>query len=189
MNTQTANGKSFINNKPLVDKYTIALSTSGSNQDNVRFSVFQGSPSVEIFSCDYKNVVIDNRDATLLVVNAPNFYGEFSDDNCVDISYDTLINSLVNPGKLVIKDEVLANPYVILLVADGSASGTYYLSIRIDRNTGGGEEEVACVSYTDMLINSIDLTKTIISSPTFYAELTANNCKDFGYTFITSALR
>jgi hypothetical protein len=122
-----------------------------------------------------------------LVVNAPNFYGEFSIDNCIDISYTNLISGLSTSTKLIIKDEVLTNLYVILLVADGSVSGTYYLSIRVDR--GAGEEEVACVSYTDMLINSIDLRKTIISSPTFYAELTANNCKDFGYNFITSALR
>lgn len=187
MNTQTANGKSFINNKPLVDKYTIALSTSGSNQENVRFSVFQGSPLVEVFSCDYKNIVIDNRDDTLLVVNAPNFYGEFSADNCNDISYDNLINSLVNPGKLVIKDEVLTNKYTIIIEPDGSLTGTYVLSIQ--RDMGAGVTEIASVSYNNMLVNGIDHDKIIISSPTFYAELTANNCDLVDYNAITNALR
>jgi hypothetical protein len=187
MNIQTANGKSFINNKPLVNKYSISLKSNPSNENNVRFSV--SISNIEVFSCDYKNVVIDNRDSDLLVVNAPNFYGEFSDDNCVDISYDNLINSLSYSGKLVIKDEVLTNPYTVLLQADGGFTGAYYLSIQQDRGTGGGVEEIASVSYTNMLIDGSDLTKTIISSPTFYAELTANNCADFGYTFITNALR
>jgi hypothetical protein len=118
-----------------------------------------------------------------LVVNAPNFYGEFSIDNCIDISYTNLISGLSNNTKLIIKNEVLIDKYTVLLLQDGSVSGTYFLSIQIDN------EEVACVSYTDMLINAIDRNITIISSPTFYAELTVDNCNDWSYRFITQALR
>jgi hypothetical protein len=180
MNTQTANGKCFINNKPLDDKYTIKLVT---NINEIRFIVTQFDPPMEVFSCDYKNVIIDNRNPDLLVVNAPNFYGEFSIDNCIDISYTNLISGLSNNTKLIIKNEVLIDKYTVLLLQDGSVSGTYFLSIQIDN------EEVACVSYTDMLINAIDRNITIISSPTFYAELTVDNCNDWSYRFITQALR
>jgi hypothetical protein len=187
MNIQTANGKSFINNKPLDDKYIIDLVTNTSNPTEIRFVVKGGSPTREIFSCDYQNLIIDHRNPDLLIINAPNFYGEFSDDNCVNISYTHLINGLNNKTKLVIKNEVLVDKYTILLLQDGSGTGTYFLSIQVDN--GGGLEEVASVSYTDMLIDSINPNKTIISSPTFYAELTANNCTDFRYSWITSALR
>ena len=187
MNTQTANGKSFINNKPLVDKYTIDLVTNTSNPTEIRFVVKQGSPSREIFSCDYQNIIIDHRNPDLLIINAPNFYGEFSDDNCVNISYSHLINGLNNKTKLVIKNQLLVDKYTILLLPDGGATGTYFLSIQLDRGTG--LEEVANVSYNCMTINSIDDRITIITAPTFYGEFTGDNCTDFSYAWITNALR
>ena len=70
---------------------------------------------------------------------------------------------------------------------DGSATGTYFLSIQQD--LGSGLVEIASVSYNGMTINSIDDRITIITAPTFYAELTGNNCTDFTYGFITNALR
>ena len=185
MNIQTANGKSFINNKPLVNKYDIALVTNPSNSNDVRFTV--SVSNAEVFSCDYKNVVIDNRNIDLLVVNAPNFYGEFSSDNCTNISYDDLISGLNTNTKLVIKNDILVDKYTILLQQDGSATGTYFLSIQQD--LGSGLVEIASVSYNGMTINSIDDRITIITAPTFYAELTGNNCTDFTYAFITNALR
>jgi hypothetical protein len=98
------------------------------------------------------------------------------------------MSDLINNTKLFIKDEVLDKKYTILLLADGGATGTYFLSIQ--RDTGSGSSvEVASVSYTSMLINGMDNNKTIISSPEIYAELTANNCTDFGYGTITNALR
>ena len=187
MNTQTANGKSFINNKPLVDKYTIDLVTNTSNPTEIRFVVKQGDPSREIFSCDYQNIIIDHRNPDLLIINAPNFYGEFSDDNCVNISYSHLINGLNNKTKLVIKNQLLVDKYTILLVPDGGATGTYYLSIKKD--LGSGLVEIASVTYNNMLIERIDPDKIVISSPTFYAELTDNNCDTVDYNFITSALK
>jgi hypothetical protein len=187
MNIQTANGKSFINNKPLVNKYIIDLVTNTSNPTEIRFVVKGGSPAREIFSCDYQNLIIDHRNPDLLIINAPNFYGEFSDDNCVNISYTHLINGLNNKTKLVIKDEILDKKYSLLLLQDGGVSGTYFLSIQKDN--GSSFVEVAMVSYTDMIINAIDPNKIIISSPTFYAELTANNCANVDYGFITAALR
>jgi hypothetical protein len=182
MNTQIANGKCFINNKPLDDKYSIKLLT---NINEIRFIVTQSS--IEIFSCDYKNVIIDNRNPDLLIINAPNFYGEFSVNNCVDISYTNLISGLSTSTKLIIKNEVLVNRYSVFIVQDGAASGTYFLSIGIDRGTF--IEEVASVPYTNMLIDGLDPNKTIISAPTFYGEFTVDNCMDFTYRFITQALR
>lgn len=187
MNTQTANGKSFINNKPLVDKYTIDLVTNTSNPTEIRFVVKQGSPSSEIFSCDYQNIIIDHRNPDLLIINAPNFYGEFSDDNCVNISYNHLINGLNNKTKLVIKNQLLVDKYTLVLLPDGGVTGTYFLSIQKD--LGAGLVEIASVTYNNMLIDAIDPDKIIISSPTFYAELTSNNCDRVDYGFITGALR
>jgi hypothetical protein len=187
MNIQTANGKSFINNKPLVDKYTIDLVTNTSNPTEIRFVVKGGSPTREIFSCDYQNIIIDHRNPDLLIINAPNFYGEFSDDNCVNISYTHLINGLNNKTKLVIKNQVLVDKYTLVLLPDGGATGTYFLSIQKD--LGAGLVEIASVTYNNMLIDAIDPDKIIISSPTFYAELTSSNCDRVDYGFITSALR
>jgi hypothetical protein len=182
MNTQIANGKCFINDKPLDDKYSIKLLT---NINEIRFIVTQ--LSIEIFSCDYKNVIIDNRNPDVLVINAPNFYAEFSVNNCIDISYANLISGLSASTKLIIKNEVLVNKYSVFLIQDGNATGTYFLSISIDN--GGGLEEVASVPYTNLLINGLDLNKTIISAPTFYGEFTVDNCNDFSYRFITQSLR
>ncbi len=98
------------------------------------------------------------------------------------------MSNLINNTKLFIKDEVLDKKYSVGLLADGGSTGTYFLSIQ--RETGGGSTvEVASVSYTSMLINGMDVNKTIISSPEIYAELTANNCIDFSYNFVTLALR
>ncbi len=185
MNIQTSNGKSFINNKPLVNKYTINLVTNSSNPNEVRFTVKVSN--AEVFSCDYKNVVIDHRNPELLVVNAPNFYGEFSTSNCVNISYTDLINGLNTNTKLVIKNEYLVDKYTILLLQDGSGTGTYFLSIQKD--LGAGLEEIASVSYSGMTINGIDDRITIITAPTFYGEFSGENCTDFRYSWITSALR
>ena len=98
------------------------------------------------------------------------------------------MSNLINNTKLFIKDEFLPNKYTVLLLADGGGTGTYFLSIQRDL-TGGGIVEVASVSYNNMLINGMDATKTIISSPEIYAELTIENCTDFGYGTITNALR
>jgi hypothetical protein len=98
------------------------------------------------------------------------------------------MSDLINNTKLLIKDEVLTNKYTLVLLADGSATGTYFLSIQRDL-VGAGSVEVASVSYNNMLINGMDATKTIISSPEIYAELTADNCTDFTYNFITLGLR
>jgi len=95
--------------------------------------------------------------------------------------------SLINNTKFFIKDEVLDKKYSLLLVADGGATGTYFLSIQKDN--GSSFVEVAMVSYTDMIINAIDPNKIIISSPEIYAELTTNNCANVDYNFITTALR
>jgi hypothetical protein len=184
MNTQIANGKCFINNKPIDYKYSIKLLT---NINEIRFIVTQFDPPIEVFSCDYKNVIIDNRNPDVLVINAPNFYGEFSVDNCIDISYTNLISGLSTSTKLIIKNEVLVNKYSVSLIHDGAMSGTYFLSINIDN--GNGLEEVASVPYTNLLINGLDPNKTIISAPTFYGEFTADNCYDFSYRFITQSLR
>ena len=184
MNTQIANGKCFINDKPLDDKYSIKLLT---NINEIRFIVNQFTPSIEVFSCDYKNVIIDNRNPDLLVINAPNFYGEFSVDNCTDISYSNLISGLSTSTKLIIKDEDLDNKYSVALMQDGGATGTYFLSISLDN--GGTMEEVVSVPYTNMLINGLNPNKTIISAPTFYGEFTSENCADFNYNFITQALK
>ena len=96
---------------------------------------------------------------------------------------------MIDNSKLFILNEVLANKYNVLLLQDGSVTGNYRLSIQIDRGTGSGYEEVASVPYTNMLINSIDDHLTIINSPTFYGEFSANNCVDFTYNFITLALQ
>jgi hypothetical protein len=95
--------------------------------------------------------------------------------------------SLINNTKFFIKDEVLDKKYRLLLSADGTATGTYFLSILKDN--GSTYEEVASVSYTDMIINAIDPNKIIISSPEIYAELTNDNCANVDYNFITNALR
>jgi hypothetical protein len=180
MNPQVANGKCFINNKPIDDKYIIKLVT---NVNEIRFAVTTSSTAIEIFSCDYENVVIDNRNPELLVINAPNFYGEFSTDNCIDISYTKLLSGLSTKTKLIIKNEILVDKYSVILLQDGGVTGTYFLSISI---LG---EELASVAYTDMSINGLDRAMTIISAPTFYGEFTSDNCLDFHYSFITSALR
>jgi len=96
---------------------------------------------------------------------------------------------MIDNSKLFILNEVLASKYTVLLLQDGSATGNYRLSIQIDRGTGYGFEEVASVPYTNMLIDGIDPTITIINSPTFYGEFSANNCEDFTYNFITNALK
>lgn len=96
---------------------------------------------------------------------------------------------MIDNSKLFILNEVLANKYNVLLLQDGNATGNYRLSIQIDRGTGSGYEEVASVPYTNMLIDGIDDHLTIINSPTFYGEFSANNCVDFTYNFITLALQ
>ena len=95
--------------------------------------------------------------------------------------------SLINNTKFFIKDEVLDKKYRLLLSADGGATGTYFLSILKDN--GASYDEIASVSYTDMIINAIDPNKIIISSPEIYAELTNDNCANVDYNFITNALR
>jgi hypothetical protein len=95
--------------------------------------------------------------------------------------------SLINNTKFFIKDEILDKKYSLLLVADGAITGTYFLSIRKD--TGSSYDEIACVAYTDMIINASNPNKIIISSPEIYAELTVDNCANVDYAFITNALR
>jgi len=108
MNTQIANGKCFINNKPLVDKYSISLVKDTNESISYRFTVIQDGEV--IFTCPYELIVIDNRDPLLLVINAPNFYGEFSTDNTVDSSYSNLINSISLLGNLTISDYEITRP-------------------------------------------------------------------------------
>jgi hypothetical protein len=92
---------------------------------------------------------------------------------------------IIDNNILYIVDQVLVDKYTVVLKYDATGLGTCFLSIQKD--LGAGVVEVASVSYNDMMISGIDPAKTVISAPKFYAELTANNCVDFGYTFITSA--
>ena len=88
------NAKFYIINVAEVNKYTIALIPSATNPVNYRFSVTQ--LGAVVFSCDYNDIQIDSSSATSILIQADNFYGEFSALNCVDYTYTNLISGLTN---------------------------------------------------------------------------------------------
>jgi hypothetical protein len=169
------------------------------------YNITVSGNSLKIVNASSTNIVGDfiidavYVENTLLKINSTNGYFEFNNINLSNINGTPFVSindalDIINfeivelsvRRKLIIKNEVLTNKYTVTLLQDGSATGVYFLSIKLD--LGSGLVEVASVSYTDMLINGIEQHMTIISAPDFYAELTINNCNDHTYNFITNAL-
>jgi hypothetical protein len=88
------NQKLYIVNVAETNKYTIALIPSPTNPVNYRFTVSQ--LGAVIFNCDYNDTQINSSNATSLLVQTDNFYGEFSALNTVDFTYANLISGLTN---------------------------------------------------------------------------------------------